>query len=148
MSKCRSSDFCHAAPRAPNLVMAPKRRARRGARRAAVGVACPMPSPPPAARRRRRPVPARRHRRIVTSIPIHYNKHCNNMSQLSKTSVNKLTISVFYDLKTRSSFCWKYFGHLILTNGKKKKVVNPEQVYCLACLDAVKEESEDIAFGW
>lgn len=69
------------------------------------------------------------------------------MTELSKTSVTKLSVKVFYDAKTRSSFCWKYFGNLLLTDNYTKRLVNVDQVYCSACLNAVKEESEDVSFG-
>lgn len=69
------------------------------------------------------------------------------MTELSKTAVNKLSIDVFYDAKTRTSFCWKYFGHLVLTESNKKKILNSDHIYCAACLTDVKKESEDVTFG-
>lgn len=70
------------------------------------------------------------------------------MSELSKTNLGKLSITVInYGARTRTSFCWNYFGNLVKFEDNKKKILNPDQVYCAACLAAAKAENEDIAFG-
>lgn len=70
-----------------------------------------------------------------------------NMAELKKININKLSITTFYDFRARSSFCWKYFGNLVLCDLNKKTVLNPDHVYCSACLSAVRAESGNVSFG-
>lgn len=67
------------------------------------------------------------------------------MTSLLNISISKLSITVLYDAKTRNSFCWKYFKNIvIIKENNKNRILNPDQVYCAACLTAVKAESDGV----
>lgn len=65
------------------------------------------------------------------------------MTDLMRNTILKnIFVRVLFDPKTRSSFCWKYFGDLVIITAAKKKTINADHVYCSVCLSEAKEENE------
>lgn len=69
------------------------------------------------------------------------------LATFNKTKVKHFSISVLYDAKIKSSFCWRHFGDLIFEENNRKKKVATDQVFCNACLSSVQEENDEISFG-
>ncbi|CAG5037111.1 unnamed protein product [Parnassius apollo] len=69
------------------------------------------------------------------------------MATIKKAKIKQFSISMIHDGKTKTSFCWRHFGDLVIEEDNKKKKVCNDQVFCNACLTVAQEENDDISFG-
>lgn len=49
---------------------------------------------------------------------------------------------------SKSSFCWKYFGTLLLEKDGKKRSVLIDNIFCSKCIDTCKSNKDDDLMGW
>lgn len=54
--------------------------------------------------------------------------------------VNKYQIQ----LLQKKSFAWKYFGNLVYTNDGKRKILEPDKLFCKQCLADAQKQAEDL----
>ncbi|XP_059048722.1 uncharacterized protein LOC131843954 [Achroia grisella] len=65
---------------------------------------------------------------------------------LMKTKLKHLSIKTLH-CSSKSSFCWKNFGLLMISVNGKKRFVPSDQVFCMVCLEDAKNLYEDELFG-